>query len=251
MKFDREDVDYVYATCEKCQKEYKLKWQSIERAYYGYKLKHTAICSCGEPLKKIEGNGETTYCPECAHLNSAAFDNCEKCGHVLQREKTKEDKRKQFMFIAGIVVVLAGMMLTAGFLNRDSIWSLSQSEYSSVTDPGKIKPPKSLGDLYLEDYYGNFLGRLTLSETDEYSLFNPDSLYGYIESGISIWNENGSFGSAESDESVSNVNATKPPKIMYKEKFLGHVTLNENLEGTMVKPDHLREWIEMNLDINE
>lgn len=249
MKFVKEDQEYVYACCKQCEKEYKLKWNMLERTYDGYKLKHMAICNCGEPLKRIEGSGEAVYCPACAHLNPVIVEYCQACGQKIEHESTKESKRNQYLFIAGIIVVLGILMVIAASFNKQYIWSFSKEGYSSVTDPSKIKSPNVLGDLYIEDQYGNYLGRLTINKKDEYSVFNPDSIYGYAESGISIWNREGTFGREDSNESVYNKNATKPPKIMYHGKFLGYLTANEEIEGMVVKPEELYIWLENNMKL--
>lgn len=102
------------------------------------------------------------------------------------------------------------------------------------------------GESFLLSNDGQYLGKLTLSQYDSESLFNPYGSYGSQYSPTSIFNRYGNYGSAYSALSPYNPYTSTPPAIYLKGNFFGYLSKNQYLGTKVVDPQHINYWMKEN-----
>lgn len=77
---------------------------------------------------------------------------------------------------------------------------------------------------------GTFLGKVTSNVADAQSVLNQQGMFGSATSEFSLMNPKTRFTRADSDQSVTNPGATRPPKLFFDGNLLAYVTENAKLK---------------------
>lgn len=244
MIFLKEDQNYVFAECHKCSKNYKIKRQNLTLNYDGYRFKHGTVCSCGAVLKKIEGEVDTKHCPICAEKIADVLEICPHCEHDFKKaidDEYAKKKKKFFMILFGFILLI---VVVSTYMTQKTIEMGDSNTVVVEKQEAKDMDESELGEMYLVDSEGIYLGELSSDTTKINSILNPSSDYGFESADTNIWNENGVYGDKTSKTSAYNSKATIPPQIFYKGNFVAFVSKNKNLGKLTVDPDGLKQWIE-------
>lgn len=88
-----------------------------------------------------------------------------------------------------------------------------------------------------------FIGKLTLNKFDADSIFNNYGIYGSKYSALSLCNQYSVYGNPYSQLSAFNLYTTNPPYIILRGQFYGRLSKNRFLNGNVVNPDNIAEWM--------
>jgi hypothetical protein len=92
--------------------------------------------------------------------------------------------------------------------------------------------------LEAQDDQGTFLGTIT-DPSDSDSIYNAQGSYGSADSQWSIWNRYGRFGSEFSAYSPHNPSSTMPPKLVKAGRVVGYLSVNSAISA--ITPALLQE----------
>lgn len=100
-----------------------------------------------------------------------------------------------------------------------------------------------LNESFLMSADFRYIGKLTLNRFDSESVLNSTGLYGNRFSSMSVANQYSDYGNPYSILSAYNIHTSTPPFIILKGKFYGRLSKNKFLEGIIINPDRLVEWM--------
>ncbi len=98
-------------------------------------------------------------------------------------------------------------------------------EGNILIPPGELHANDLEGAL-VKSPNGTDLGKITFNASDPDSLLNPNGTYGSASQPDSIFNSSSPYGNSDSEYSAFAENAGWVPKIYYKGKFVGYLTIN-------------------------
>jgi hypothetical protein len=138
-----------------------------------------------------------------------------------------------------------------GRINTDVFFFLLENDVHALLEgriPNDVPVPGNIrGRSFVLAADGTFLGNLNPNKYDQESIFNQYGPYGSRYSPTSIFNPYGTYGSKYSALSPFNSYTATPPAIYVDGNEIGHLTVNKYVGGTVVDPNHVKDWAARNV----